>query len=182
MQPNERKSVSAFAVFHRTQRLVPPRASTRVLAALAVSMTLAACGAIGQKRADEPVASAPAKHGSSDAKRTAFTQTGTASWYGRELHGRKTASGDVFDMNGMTAAHRTLPLPSYVRVTNLENGRTVILRINDRGPFVGDRIIDVSAAAATKLGFAARGVAKVKVETVAPPAETVSSLRAPAAR
>lgn len=97
-----------------------------------------------------------------------YRATGTASWYGTKFHGRDTANGETFDLYGMTAAHKTLPLPSYVKVTNLENGRTVTLRVNDRGPFYSDRIIDLSFAAAKKLGFAEKGVARVKVEGIDP--------------
>jgi rare lipoprotein A len=92
-----------------------------------------------------------------------YDRTGAASWYGRELHGRRTASGERFDMNAMTAAHPTLPLPTLVRVTNLANGRSVVLRINDRGPFAANRIIDVSHAAARALGFEAQGATTVRV-------------------
>src|SRR5690554_2300255 len=97
-----------------------------------------------------------------------YRATGTASWYGTKFHGRDTANGETFDLYGMTAAHKTLPLPSYVKVTNLENGRSVTLRVNDRGPFYSDRIIDLSFAAAKKLGYADKGVARVKVEGIDP--------------
>jgi rare lipoprotein A len=90
-------------------------------------------------------------------------QVGIASYYGREHDGRRTASGEVFDMNGMTAAHRTLPFGTRVRVTNLANGREVTVRINDRGPFRRGRILDLSYGAARKLGIVGRGVAKVRV-------------------
>lgn len=93
---------------------------------------------------------------------------GVASWYGRKFHGRRTANGEIYDMYAMTAAHKTLPIPSYVRVTNLANKRTVIVRINDRGPFHGDRIIDLSYTAAKKLGFENIGTAKVVVEYIDP--------------
>jgi rare lipoprotein A (peptidoglycan hydrolase) len=93
---------------------------------------------------------------------------GTASWYGIEVHSRKTANGEIFDMNGLTAAHKTLPLPSYVYVTNLENGRRMLVRVNDRGPFIGDRMIDVSDRVAKHLGFFDRGLAKVRVEYAGP--------------
>ena len=86
-----------------------------------------------------------------------------ASYYGRAHEGRRTASDEVFDMNGMTAAHRTLPFGTRVRVTNLANGRETVVRINDRGPFRRGRILDVSYAAARRLGFIGRGVAKVRV-------------------
>lgn len=97
-----------------------------------------------------------------------YKATGTASWYGTKFHGRDTANGETFDLYGMTAAHKTLPLPSYVKVTNLENGRSVTLRVNDRGPFYSDRIIDLSFAAAKKLGYAEKGVARVSVEGIDP--------------
>lgn len=97
-----------------------------------------------------------------------YNATGTASWYGTKFHGQATANGESYDLYGMTAAHKTLPLPSYVRVTNLDNGRTVILRVNDRGPFYSDRIIDLSFAAAKKLGYAESGTARVKVEGIDP--------------
>jgi len=95
-----------------------------------------------------------------------YEETGLASWYGDPFHGRQTASGDVYDMNALTAAHKTLPLPSTVRVTNLENGRTLLLTVNDRGPFVNGRIIDVSRRGAQLLGFYASGTAKVRVQVV----------------
>ncbi len=97
-----------------------------------------------------------------------YREVGTASWYGTKFHGQATANGETYDLYGMTAAHKTLPLPSYVRVTNLDNGKTVILRVNDRGPFYSDRIIDLSFAAAKKLGFAESGTARVRVEGIDP--------------
>lgn len=95
-----------------------------------------------------------------------YQATGIASWYGRKFHGRKTSSGEPFDMFELTAAHTTLPIPTYARVTNLHNGRSTIVRINDRGPFHADRLIDLSYAAAVKLGFATRGTAHVRVESL----------------
>ncbi len=97
-----------------------------------------------------------------------YRATGTASWYGTKFHGQPTANGEKYDLYGMSAAHKTLPLPSYVRVTNLDNGKTVVLRVNDRGPFYSDRIIDLSFAAAKKLGYAEVGTARVKVEGIDP--------------
>jgi len=97
---------------------------------------------------------------------TARTQVGMASYYGRKFHGRRTASGERFDMSEMTAAHPSLPFGTRVRVTNLTNGRSVVLRINDRGPFKRDRIIDVSRAAAKELAMIGPGTAKVRVEIV----------------
>ncbi|MCW8155268.1 septal ring lytic transglycosylase RlpA family protein [Stutzerimonas stutzeri] len=102
----------------------------------------------------------------SDGRR--YSATGTASWYGTKFHGQPTANGEKYDLYGMSAAHKTLPLPTYVKVTNLDNGRTVTLRVNDRGPFYSDRIIDLSFAAAKKLGFAESGTARVKVEGIDP--------------
>lgn len=93
-----------------------------------------------------------------------FEQKGKASWYGRMFHGRKTASGEKFNMNAMTAAHRTLPLASWVRVTNESNHKTVVVKINDRGPYVRGRVIDLSYAAAAVLGMRGVGTQKVKIE------------------
>lgn len=95
-------------------------------------------------------------------------ERGTASWYGRRYHGNDTASGEVYDMYAMTAAHPTLPLPSYARVTNVQNGKTIIVRINDRGPFLSDRLIDLSYTAAYKLGIIDAGSGEVIVETILP--------------
>jgi rare lipoprotein A len=95
-----------------------------------------------------------------------YQATGLASWYGEDFHGRLTANHEVFDLNGISAAHPTMPLPSYARVTNLSNGRSLIVRVNDRGPYHGNRIIDVSGKAAHLLGFHASGTAWVKVEYV----------------
>ncbi|SDD73429.1 septal ring lytic transglycosylase RlpA family protein [Rhodospira trueperi] len=97
----------------------------------------------------------------------AYNETGVASWYGPGFHGKSTANGERFDENALTAAHRTLPLPSMVQVTNLDNGRTVVLRVNDRGPFAKDRILDVSKRAAEVLGFRRRGKAPVRVTILA---------------
>lgn len=99
---------------------------------------------------------------------TSYRVTGTASWYGTKFHGQATANGETYDLYGMTAAHKTLPLPSYVRVTNLDNGKSVIVRVNDRGPFYSDRVIDLSFAAAKKLGYAETGTAHVRVEGIDP--------------
>ena len=93
-----------------------------------------------------------------------YNRTGIASWYGHPFHGRPTANGERYDMNDVTAAHPTLPLPSRVRVTNLENGRQLVLRVNDRGPFIDGRVIDVSRRAAQLLGFYRKGLAEVRVE------------------
>jgi rare lipoprotein A len=95
-----------------------------------------------------------------------YYQRGRASWYGSKFHGRLTANGEVFDTFAATAAHRSLPIPSFARVTNLENGRSMIVRVNDRGPFHSERIIDLSYGAAVKLGFAEQGTAAVDVEAI----------------
>lgn len=91
-------------------------------------------------------------------------QRGSASWYGRQFHGNRTANGERYDMFAMSAAHPTMPLPSYARVTNVRNGATVIVRVNDRGPFKSDRVIDLSYAAAVRLGIAGAGIGEVEVE------------------
>ena len=101
-------------------------------------------------------------------KVSSFSQTGKASWYGNQFHGRKTSSGERYNMNALSAAHKTLPIPSYARVTNTKNGKSVIVRVNDRGPFHGNRVIDVSKAAAQQLGFINQGTAHVKVEQIVP--------------
>ncbi len=95
-----------------------------------------------------------------------FEDIGTSSWYGQKFHGHTTANGETFDMFALTAAHTTLPLPSFLRVTNLDNGKRIIVRVNDRGPFHSDRILDLSYGAAKKLDFHSKGVAKVKIEVV----------------
>lgn len=97
-----------------------------------------------------------------------FTETGIASWYGPQFHGKKTANGEIFDMNELTAAHRTLQIPSLVRVTNLENGRSLIVRVNDRGPFKRSRVIDLSRRSAELLGYKDKGTAKVRLEVLGP--------------
>jgi rare lipoprotein A len=98
-----------------------------------------------------------------------YVARGVASWYGRDFHGLATSSGETYDMNAMTAAHTTLPLPTWVEVTNLVNGKRVVVKVNDRGPFVDNRIIDLSYAAATALDMVGTGTTRVEVRTVAPP-------------
>jgi rare lipoprotein A len=93
-----------------------------------------------------------------------YRAEGLASWYGEDFHGRQTANGEIFDMNSVSAAHATLPMPTYVRVTNLDNNKSVIARVNDRGPYHADRLIDVSVKTAQLLGFYSAGVARVRVE------------------
>ena len=133
------------------------RALTVWIAALA---TLAACH--GQPAHPEP----PTRPRGNEQPALPGTQVGMASWYGRELQGRRTASGERFDRRGMTAAHRTLKFGTRVRVTRLKNNRSVVVRINDRGPFSKGRIIDVSEAAARSLDMIDAGVTKVRIEVV----------------
>jgi rare lipoprotein A len=110
-----------------------------------------------------------------------YRERGIASWYGTKFHGRKTANGERYDMYAMTAAHKELPIPTYVRVTNLRNGRSAVVRVNDRGPFHNNRIIDLSYAAATKLGIIGKGTGLVEVVALQPggpapaPARTFAS-------
>jgi len=99
-----------------------------------------------------------------------FTERGIASWYGRKFHGRRTSNGEVYDMYSMSAAHKKLPIPTYVEVTNLENGRKVVVRVNDRGPFHDNRIIDLSYAAASRIGMLGKGTALVEIRAIDPAA------------
>ena len=97
-----------------------------------------------------------------------FTERGIASWYGTKFHGRRTSSGEIYDMYAMTAAHKNLPLPTYVQVTNLDNGKQVVVKVNDRGPFVDGRIIDLSYSAATKIDMLRKGTARVEIRVLTP--------------
>jgi rare lipoprotein A len=108
-----------------------------------------------------------------------YKERGVASWYGRKFHGQKTSNGETYDMYAMTAAHPTLPLPSYARVTNVTTGRSVVVRVNDRGPFLHDRVIDLSYAAANRIGVAAKGSGEVLVEAIIPGASGTVVTRAP---
>jgi len=112
----------------------------------------------------------------------AYDETGTASWYGRDFHGKKTANGERYDMHALSAAHKTLPMPTLVRVTNLENGRSVVVRVNDRGPFVKNRLIDLSYAAARQLGYDNKGTAHVRVQTLDQPAPALATHERPVER
>jgi rare lipoprotein A len=105
-----------------------------------------------------------------------YDETGIASWYGEQFHGKYTANGEIFDLNQMTAAHRTLPMPTVVRVTNLENGRSIEVRVNDRGPYARGRIIDMSRRAAQLLGYEGQGTAKVRVQIDVPASIQAASL------
>jgi rare lipoprotein A len=114
---------------------------------------------------------------------TEYSETGTASWYGNKFHGHNTSNGEVYDVFSMSAAHKTLPLPSYVRVTNLDNFRSAVVRVNDRGPFHNGRVIDLSYSAAYKLGIYQTGTGRVKVELLASPAmQNMSSFATPIAQ
>jgi rare lipoprotein A len=176
---------------------------TRTCAALLLTMSLAACAGNAPQRsspgpseaAARPAASAPAPPPRSDrgnppfytvlGKRyhvlptsAGYVQRGIASWYGQDFHGLSTSSGETYDMHAMTAAHTTLPLPTWVEVTNLANGKRVVVKVNDRGPFVDNRLIDLSYAAATAIDMVQTGTTRVEVRAVAPPP---SSYRASAA-
>lgn len=105
-----------------------------------------------------------------------YNESGVASWYGKKFHGQRTSIGEIYDMYGMTAAHTTLPIPSYARVTNLANHKSVIVRVNDRGPFLHERIIDLSYTAATKLGIIGNGQAQVRVESLTADADTGTAI------
>ena len=113
---------------------------------------------------------------------TEFTQRGLGSWYGRRFHGQRTSSGEPYDMFGMTAAHPTLPIPSYVRVTNLSNGKSVVVRVNDRGPFHAGRVIDLSFTAAWKLGYANLGSTLVEVTSIVNDSLLLASQASPPAK
>lgn len=138
-------------------------------ALVAAAVLLASC-ASGPKPAGSQVpaiaaATTPAPVSTPTACIT-YRELGTASWYGKEFHGRKTASGDTFDMNGLSAAHRTLPLGATIRVTNLDNYKSIRVKVNDRGPFVRNRSLDLSYGAAKELGFVETGAARVKIEAL----------------
>ena len=127
-----------------------------------------------QTRAQEPAEEAPSTVPSHPAL---YTETGTASWYGTVYNHHRAANGEIYDQNGMTAAHKTLPINSTVRVTNLSNGKSAVVRITDRGPFVGDRIIDLSVAAAKQIGVYLPGTAKVRVDVLESPKDIESGGR-----
>ena len=111
-----------------------------------------------------------------------FTELGTASWYGRKFHGRLTSSGEPFDMFQFTAAHKTMPIPAWIRVTNVENDQSLVVRVNDRGPFKEDRVLDLSWAAAERLGFADQGTAKVRYEVLTVPTSDAALIANPLAK
>jgi rare lipoprotein A len=154
---------------------------------VAVVTALLLCGSVSTWAASNPASSTSPKTPStpaisteipkksvetpkkSEVKRTAKAPkaiVGRASWYGKKFHGRQTASGEAYDMFQFTAAHKTLPLGTWLKVTNLRNGKWIIVRVNDRGPYVGDRVLDLSYGAAQMLNFRAKGVERVKAEVV----------------
>lgn len=134
--------------------------AARLVVLLLAGATVAGCGA----------SRAPAATGAGGADvRVGWTQSGVASWYGPGFHGRRTASGETYDQEGMTAAHRTLPMGTRIRVTVRTTGRATVLVVNDRGPFVEGRVLDVSRAAARRLGFLRRGTARIRLEVLALP-------------
>src|SRR5690348_7782391 len=158
-----------------------------------LALGLLAAGCTTASRAPAPVAKAePASRGKGTykvgnpyqidgvwyypAEDLSYEETGIASWYGEQFHAKETANGEVFDLNALTAAHRTLPMPSIVQVTNLENGRTIQLRVNDRGPFARGRILDVSRRGAQLLGFEGQVTAKVRVSTLVPESIQVAAI------
>jgi rare lipoprotein A len=157
----------------------------RVLTNLAGTLVLVACAAAGpvpdKPSAQKPPSKSTSGKGQSSAKHVKASkpepkpyQIGMASWYGKQFHGKATASGEDFDMFELTAAHRQLPLGTEVKVTNLRNGKSIVVRVNDRGPYVGDRVIDLSYSAARMLSFRS-GVEKVRIDLIHP--ETVAQAR-----
>ncbi len=153
--------------------LVNRMAYRKPLMVMLAVITLTASCAERKVPAGPPAAPAPAAASAVPSElpvpaKRIYRETGAASWYGREFHGRTTASGEVFDMYGMSAAHRTLPLGTVIRVTNLDNNKSVTVKVNDRGPFVKNRIIELSYGAARELDFIAQGTAAVKIETLEP--------------
>jgi rare lipoprotein A len=132
----------------------------RIVAAILTLAVLAACAAV-------PPAPAPSPAPAPPPEKPSFSQEGLASWYGKGHQGHETANGEKFDMRAMTAAHRSVAFGTMLRVTNLDNAKVVKVRVNDRGPFVGDRVIDLSARAARELGIGEDGVARVRIEVFA---------------
>lgn len=144
-----------------------------LLGAFSLLITLAGCGrSVRKSSAHVPAPPQPARIGS--------TETGIASWYGYPYHGRPTASGEIYDMEQLTAAHRTLPFQTWLDVTNLSNGKHVEVRVTDRGPFVDGRILDLSHAAAREIGMLGTGTAKVRLKVIAPPVKAAAKTAPPA--
>src|SRR5512139_728456 len=147
------------------------------LSLLSAMLLLTACGSkrqvAGVRRVPSPLKDEKSTYARVEKRETQGVQYGVASWYGRDFHGKPTSSGEIYDMYQLTCAHNTLPLGTAVMVTNLENGKSIELKVNDRGPFVKDRIIDLSYAAAQIIGMYEKGTAYVKVETIGPVVEQV---------
>jgi rare lipoprotein A len=182
--------------------LAPGRSNRAILAVVAMAIVLSACGRPatvedGAPRASVDVASVPdavprveekSRYGNPASYTVygnryftlstsdGYRERGIASWYGTKFHGRRTSSGEPYDMYAMTAAHKTLPLPTYVRVTNLDNRHSVVLRVNDRGPFHSNRIIDLSYTAASKLGILSKGTGSVEVLALDPRAPEATTV------
>ena len=175
--------------------------ATRSCAALLIAASLAACAGNAPQRSSQPPREAgPASAVPPRADRgnppfydvlgkryhvlptsAGYVARGVASWYGQDFHGLATSSGETYDMHAMTAAHTTLPLPTWVEVTNLANGKRVVVKVNDRGPFVDNRLIDLSFAAATALDMVRTGTTRVEIRTVAPPLDAFRAATASAA-
>jgi rare lipoprotein A len=152
--------VTLFSGAIMITRTMPPSRLRARLALVLALFVLASCAQVNPPHdgtREAPSNCTQARH---------YQEVGTASWYGREHHGRRTASGQTFNMHGLTAAHRTLPFGSRIRVTNVGNGRSVVLTVNDRGPFIKGRFLDVSYRAARDLNFVRAGITRVKVEAV----------------
>lgn len=143
-------------------------ANTRDAGTEAVAMSSSAARATDKQEAEDNSVLGRLSSVASNTVRK-VQQSGIASWYGHQFNGRKTANGERFDMNAMTAAHRTLPLACFIRVTNKDNGKSVIVKVNDRGPYVGNRILDLSYAAAQQIGIVGKGMGNVTIERVSSP-------------
>jgi rare lipoprotein A len=165
------KKSSAMEVFHTSVRSLISQSAAIVLCA---ALLLSACGAKkppttpegGKVRASQRPYTVLGKRYEPLKSHVGFTQEGVASWYGKDFHGKRTSNGEIYDMHAMTAAHKTLPLGVFVKVRNKENGVETIVRVNDRGPFVKNRIIDLSYSAAKKLGVDMKGTAPVRIEAL----------------
>jgi peptidoglycan lytic transglycosylase len=136
---------------------------------IVMGCTVAALVAISARTEASPPGAFLATYNSPKISKQLDEKTGVASWYGEQFQGNRTANGEIYDMNGLTAASRTLPLGTKLKVTNLRNNRSLIVRINDRGPYIHNRSLDVSKAAARRLGFIASGLAQVRMEVVSYP-------------
>ncbi len=165
---NQRLFISILFAFHLTgcSQRPPDLGATAAQSVAASPRVLSLKGPLPKRKGHRKVGEPYVVNGRRYVPRhdPTYRETGIASWYGEDFHGRLTANGEVFDMHRLTAAHPTLPLPSRVKVTNLANGRSLTVRVNDRGPFVGSRIIDLSRGAARSLDLEKSGVGRVRVE------------------